>query len=392
MNLGKGSKIKKWLDSDPSLEKFKVLLTRKRLAPSTAYSYAKSVKRYVDYLHAESPKQALSKVQKWTVKQRTESIDTFITYLLDAGMHTSTVAQLIRCGLKKWFILNNVEVNWIRVQAEMLPGIEVLVEDRMPTKEELKQLLNVGSLRDRVQILVSTSSGLRIGTFVTLRLDNIMLDEPVPRVIVKRKPGRKISRKMKAFATFITPEAKKMLLQYLEHREKLGEKITGLSPILTSDRKEELGNFLSSVHMSSHWRRLLKRAHLATKNGGPWHDIHLHTLRKYFETQCTNAGVKTSYREFWMGHIGRHLEEAYFRGEVETHLEEYRKAVPFLNVMAASQDEVKSMVEKIKLLEANGKRKDKELERLRIRRDEQLVELQEAMKAIKKRLGNLERK
>ncbi|MFX0115329.1 MAG: tyrosine recombinase XerC, partial [Candidatus Hodarchaeota archaeon] len=240
----------------------------------------------------------------------------------------------------------------------IMPGEEVVVADRMPTKEELKQILNIGSLRDRTMILILSSSGLRIGALATLKLGDIELDEEIPRVIVKRKPGRKISKRMKGFATFITPEAKNVLLQYIRHRESLGEKISEASPIITSERQEELGNFLNSVYLSNHWRRLLKRAHLATKNGGPWHDIHLHTLRKYFETQCTNAAVKTTYREFWMGHTGRYLEESYFRGEVVSHIEEYKKAILYLTILAPEPQDYKVLVEKVKFLEENGKRKD----------------------------------
>ena len=287
---------------------------------------------------------------------------------------------MIRGGIKKWLQLNEVEMNWQKIQAEILPGEEVVVSDRMPTKEELRQLLNMGGLRDRAMTLILTSSGLRIGTLASLNLGDIELNEDIPRIVVKRKPGRKVSRRMKGFATFITPEAKTVLLQYIRHRESLGEKVAEASPIITSDRQEELGNFLNSAYLSNHWRRLLKRAHLATKNGGPWHDIHLHTLRKYFETQCINAGVKTAYREFWMGHVGRYLEESYFRGEVETHIEEYRKAVPYLNILAPEPQDYKALVEKVKFLEENGRRKEIEIQKLQ----QKLVEQEELKKDVRK--------
>lgn len=365
MVYSKTSVIKEWLETDPSMQRFNVLVDRKRLSPTTRYGYGKSVKRFVDFYEAETPQEAIDKLEGLSIEQRTELIDSFIARLLGDGMNTSTVVQLVRGGFKKWLTLNSVEIDWPKVQGEILPGEEIVVSDRMPTKEELRRLLNVGSLRDRVIILVSTSSGLRVGTLATLTLGDVQLEEEIPRVIVKREPGRKVSRKMKGFATFITHEAKTMLLQYIEHRKKLGEKITENSPLITSEREEELGKFLNSHYLSNHWRRLLKRAHLATKNGGPWHDIHLHTLRKYFDTQCINAGVKGPYKEFWMGHIGKHLAESYFRGEVETHIAEYRKAIPYLSILAPEPQDYKALVEKVRFLEHNGKRKDVEIEKLR---------------------------
>jgi len=222
-----------------------------------------------------------------------------------------------------------------------------------------------------------------VGALATLTLGDVQLAEEIPRIVVKREPGRKISRKMKGFATFITPEAKTMLLQYVKHRQSLGEKITELSPLITSEREEELGKFLNSHYMSNHWRRLLKRAHLATKNGGPWHDIHLHTLRKYFDTQCINAGVKSPYKEFWMGHIGKHLAESYFRGEVETHVAEYQKAIPYLSIIASGRQDYTALVEKVRFLEENGKRKDVQIEKLHTQLAEQ--------RAVGERVEKLER-
>jgi len=342
----------------------------------------------VDFFVVEVPQKAIEKLNALSVDERTEVIDSFIARLLDDGMNTSTIVQLIRGGFKKWLTLNSVEIDWPKVQSEILPGEEIIVSDRMPTKEELKQLLNTGSLRDRVIILVLTSSGLRVGALATLTLGDIQLEEEIPRIVVKREPGRKISRKMKGFATFITPEAKTMLLQYIKHRQSLGEKITEASPLITSEREEELGNFLNSHYLSNHWRRLLKRAHLATKNGGPWHDIHLHTLRKYFDTQCINAGVKSPYKEFWMGHIGKHLAESYFRGEVETHIEEYQKAIPYLSVLTPEPQNYKALVEKVRFLEHNGKRKDTEIEKLRMKLDEQ-ASLSNLVKQLGKELNRL---
>jgi len=384
----KNSVIKQWLETDPSMQRFNILVDRKRLAPTTRYGYGKSVKRFVDFYVAGVPQKAIEKLKALSVDERTEVIDTFVARLLDDGMNTSTIVQLIRGGFKKWLTLNSVEIDWAKVQSEILPGDEIIVSDRMPTREELKQLLNVGSLRDRVIILVLTSSGLRVGALATLTLGDVQLEEEIPRIVVKRLPGRKISRKMKGFATFITPEAKKMLLQYVKHRQSLGEKITELSPLITSEREEELGNFLNSHYLSNHWRRLLKRAHLATKNGGPWNDIHLHTLRKYFDTQCINAGVKGPYKEFWMGHIGRHLAESYFRGEVETHIEEYQKAIPYLCILAPEPQNYKALVEKVRFLEHNGKRKETEIEKLRMKLDEQ-ASLSSLVKQLGKELNRL---
>jgi integrase len=368
----KGSLIREWLEEDSSFQKFNVLVQRNKLMPSTALNYGKYVKRFCDFLKADSPEQALEKVKEVSPEERVDLVDDFVQYLLNNEMNSSTVLQLVRGGLKKWLLLNEVEVDWKKVQREILPGEELIVSDRKPSKEELRQILRVGGLRDSVMILVLASSGLRVGTLASLSLGEIDLTKSPSPITVKRKPGRKVSRKLQKYVTFISSEAKKVLLQYLEHRRQLGETITDSSPILTSDRKQELGNFLNSMYVSNHWRRLLKRAHLATKNGGPWHDIHLHTLRKFFETECINANVKTAYREHWMGHTGVHLESSYFRGGEESHVEEYRKAIPYLNILTPQTEDYMGLIEKVKFLEENGKRKEMEIEKLRAQAEENI--------------------
>jgi len=358
--------------------------------PSTAINYGKYVKRFCGFLKADSPTQALEQMKEASLGQRVDLIDDFVQYLLDDGMNSSTVLQLVRGGLKKWLLLNEVEVDWDKIQREILPGEELIVSDRKPSKEELRQMLRVGGLRDSVMILALASSGLRVGTLTSLNFGEIDLTRDPSPIIVRRKPGRKVSRKLQKYVTFISPEAKKVLLQYMEHRRKLGEDITDASPILTSDKKRQLGNFLNSRYLSNHWRRLLKRAHLATKNGGPWHDIHLHTLRKFFDTECINANVKSAYREHWMGHTGVHLEASYFRGGQEKHVEEYMKAVPYLNILAPQTEDYTNLVEKVKFLEENGKRKEMEIQKLHAQAEEN-IDLKQRIQKTEKKLEGLEK-
>jgi integrase len=65
--------------------------------------------------------------------------------------------------------------------------------------------------------------------------------------------------------------------------------------------------------------RLLKRAGLAKKSNR-WYELHIHTLRKYFRSNC--IGVDPSYRERWMGHKGLYLDMSYFKAEEQKHLED----------------------------------------------------------------------
>ena len=66
--------------------------------------------------------------------------------------------------------------------------------------------------------------------------------------------------------------------------------------------------------------------------------IHLHCLRKAFQTRCKSAGIPPSYYDFWLGHTtSDYLDDAYWRETLKKHVEEYRKAIPHLSFLEESR-------------------------------------------------------
>jgi integrase len=242
-------------------------------------------------------------------------------------------------GIKKWFELNGVIVNWDQI--ELPTSTEISEDDRAPTKEELKRLLNhASSARDRAIIYADSSSGLRIGTLLSLKIADADFTYPdVARFTVERKRGRKFSTSRsgsqgRMFVSWVTPEARMALQQYLTEREAAGEKLTPESPLFTDAYYK--GGFITVEDIERVWARLLRRAGLAQKSH-KWFVLHIHTLRKYFRSNC--VGVDISYRERWMGHKGLYLDMSYFMAEEQLHLNEYRKAIPHLTIYATSTEE-----------------------------------------------------
>jgi len=110
--------------------------------------------------------------------------------------HSTTKSHIF--GIKKWLELNGVRVDWAKI--EVPTATETRKEDRAPTKEELIKILNnAGSQRDRFVIVAATSSGLRIGTLLSLKIDDVDLNYPnVTRLSVERKRGHKFSNSGRA--------------------------------------------------------------------------------------------------------------------------------------------------------------------------------------------------
>jgi len=351
VNQGPGAEWERFLKNSPSVKKFEKLLNRGRITPKTLEEYVKAVKDFCRVLEYESAEDALEYIK--AIEDKEDWLDSLIGEMRNK-FSDNRIIDLMK-GVKKWLILNRIDIDWEYI---VLPSKERLVEDRSPTKEELRKILNICNIRDKACILVALSSGLRENALRTLTFGDVNFDYPdVARIIVKRKyeiegktftSGRKISKQRSSFVTFITPEAKNALLEYKDWRIKEGETITEKSPLFTSmikekkktakDKRTRLGSFLAKRYLTIHWENLLKKAHLADKSG-KWYTIHLHTLKAFANQQFKNVGVKESYKEFWLGHKGGYLDTSYFKPDLSIdkeeeskHLEEYRKAIPQLEL------------------------------------------------------------
>jgi integrase len=332
---------REWVQSYPSIAKIHEAIAgvRRMGSEGTVETYIKGIKVFVEYLGFSDPETALQSIRKGEVNAE-EKVDTFIDYALveQAKAHNHVRNHVF--GIKKWFELNGVKVDWNKI--ELPTSAEIQEEDRAPTKDDLKKLLNHGTARDRTIIFCDSSSGLRIGTLLSLKKGDLDTNYPdVARLTVQRKRGRKFTANKRGtsgrlFCTFITPEAKNSLLQYFEERKAAGEILTDESPLIGDNYHK--GKFTSTEDYEKCWARLLKRAGLAKKSN-KWYELHIHTLRKYFRSNC--IGIDASYRERWMGHKGLYLDISYFRAEEQQHLTEYKKAVPYLTIQEVPTDQKK---------------------------------------------------
>jgi integrase len=329
---------KEWIEKYASIARLNEAIAgpHKMGSPGTVDVYILGVKAFVQFLGLEDPEVALENFRTGR-SNATVQIDRYIDRFLKAHAHKTVLSQLY--GVKKWLGLNGVSVEWSKI--DLPTGAVNQEEDRAPTKEELKTLLNhAKSARDRAALLVLASSGLRLGTLLSLTVGDVSFDYPdVARIRVESRRGRKfkghgIGTMGRFYSTFVTPETRQVLEQYFKERENASEKLTPSSPLIGDAYNR--GKATTVNDFGQVWGRLLKRAGLDDKSR-KWHLLHVHTLRKYFRSNC--VGVDESYRESWMGHKGKYLDESYFRAEEERHLAEYRKAIPHLTVYATPLEE-----------------------------------------------------
>ena len=245
-------------------------------------------------------------------------------------------------GVKRWFRANEYSVNWDLIETP--PALPVQ-DDRSPTREELSKVLSGHkiSLRDKAFIELAVSTGLRIGTLLTLKLGDVFFDvdqllrefdeyyvskttpeerlqiKAIALIKVKAEPGRKLRGK-NSFFTFVTSEAKQMLQRYFEWRKSVGEQLTPDSTLIGKEQPNHSNEPCTVVPMSRHWRRTLIKNGLLP-NGSKWHPLHFHTLRKFNTTQTATV---RSYPPLWRGQRGgEYLDSSYFRPSLLMHVEAF---------------------------------------------------------------------
>lgn len=241
--------------------------------------------------------------------------------------------------IKTFCEVTDVMVPWKKI-ARGLPRVRRYADDRAPTIEEIRKIIEYPDRRIKPIVLTMVSSGIRVGAWDHLKWGHIV---PI------KKNDKLVAAKMIVYAsepdeyfTFISPEAFAALESWMEFRKKSGEPINAESWLMrnlwNSLRPEENSISRNLVNIpeklnSIGIKRLIERAlwtqGLRTKltNGKKRHEFQTdHGFRKRFKTQSELSGMKPINIEILMGHsVG--LSDSYYRATEMELLEDYLKAV-----------------------------------------------------------------
>ena len=359
------------------------MLVRENKSEQTLKRYLDGVKTFTRFMKAENPDQALQVFSR--LDDRTGKLDEFIDYMLTQKRSAIDVKAKWH-GTKKWLVSNRVNnIDWDYISR---PKAVSQIMDRIPTKVELQQILdNKVTLRDKTFYLVVASAGFRLGTALSLQVKDYKPIEELGIITVQGGEGRKLS-KGKNYFTFITPEARRLLEEYLKTRGSLNPE----DPLFAKESKGKGEQFGYVGNVSRQWTILVKRARLLEKvpNSRSF-TLHGHSLRKFFQTHAKLSGCRADFVDFWMGHhptgANEYLNDSYFRPDLKTHITEYKKAVGSLTVYGVDQDEIEALKNEVTVLR-RAKEENVQLQQ----RVEQLEGSREGIASLLSRVLELEKK
>ena len=210
-------------------------------------------------------------------------------------------------------------------------GNDAISEEFVPDNSDLAKMCEYLPLIGKSMVLCLSSSGMRIGELLNIKIENLDLTKNPARISIPRD----ITKTKKARITFISSEAKQSVEEWLSYRSEWirVQRERSIYPIEDDGRLFQI----SEESFIKLWRRAIDKAKLlkidqTTKRM----TLHPHSLRKFFRTRggWTNPDIA----EALMGHIGG-LKGVYTRFDQaeKALIEGYLAAEPNLSISVNSK-------------------------------------------------------
>jgi hypothetical protein len=299
-------------------------------------------------------------------------------------------------------------IKWKRISKAM-PRAKGYSNDRIPTVDELRRLVEYPDRRIKAIVYTMCSSGIRIGAWDYLKWGHVT-------PIHNEKTGEVIAAKLTVYAgeaeqytSFCTPEAYHAIEDWMQYRKMYGEEITGESWVLrrifaVADLKREKGSKVGGrlTKVSNVKRlelkaisRLLMRAlyeqglRETLDDGQRRHAFKAaHGFRKWFKSKAQQVMLGLNV-EILLGHTIRGLDSNYYRVTEQELLQDYLKAVPSLTIneiqdIAILREQQENLEKKTQEKDNELEQTKRELEQLKARLEERELQKKEDIEILKK--------
>jgi hypothetical protein len=277
----------------------------------------------------------------------------------------------------------NIPIPWKKIRRGLPKGRQSS-DDRAPTIEEIRKLIDYPDRRIKPIIFTMVSSGIRIGAWDFLQWKHV---QPIIE-----KSGDITAARLLVYAgdaeqyySFITSEAYNALKEWMDFRASYGEKITGDSWLMRDLWQTTNMNYGARWGLATNpkklkcsgVKRLLERAlweqgiRQPLKEGAKRHEWKAaHGFRKFYKSRAEQI-MKSINVEITMGHdIG--ISASYYKPTERDVLEDYLKAVTLLSISQdhqALQQQMQELEEKSKdnehIIKGRLEEKDKQVLDLR---------------------------
>lgn len=327
-----------------------------RAKPHTQKGYLACLQEYTEFLRM-TPTELIEEAEAEydaRVKPRKQKIKGYIIvfreYLENKQLAPLTVENRIT-GVRSFYKANDIIIPELQRLGETAKPLEV--HKKIPTKEVIRKVLEIADQLETAIILVGACSGLAVNEICDLKVRDFKNGYD-PETGITTLDLRREKNKVD-FVTFLTPEASKSVLNYLEHRERetksnrqeRREKHFKKQRVYNEDGSLFICRYVSDKYLETGdeelrklkdttigemYRVLCEDAKICADKG-VMNTFRSHNLRKYFNNRLIAANCDPMIREFLMGHkISDRTKASYFVADPTELKELYKSFIPFLTI------------------------------------------------------------
>jgi integrase len=269
------------------------------------------------------------------------------------GATVSNFLKAVRLLLE----MNDVSLNWKKIRRG-LPRARRYSVDRIPTLEEIREILDAADARGKALTLLMLSSGVREGAIEYFQIQDYSPIERDDKIVAGRLVVYRSDPEM--YVTFISAEAVRALNKYIQFRKEHGEQVHQTSPLFRDKFDPIRGQYghgkqdskVKVIPMTAHavrqyYNRLLFSIGLRSEKKRR-HDFSVHSYRKWFKTRCEIGGMKPVNVETLLNH-STGISDSYYR-PLESELETEYLAVADQHLSISTENKLMMELEEVKKL------------------------------------------
>lgn len=267
-------------------------------------------------------------------------------------------------------------------------------KDLVPTLEELKKMLDVVELEEKIRIIFIAQTGMRVSDAVKLTYGDIRREleqnnNPMAIRFLPTKDRDIIGERI----TFLGADGIAILKQYLQFRKERGEVLLDDTPLFSCrTRKRGINEAITQHNFNETIKKAGKLIGLVNGNA-KYGRIRIHCLRKFFITQLTNHGVEDKIINFLTCHKISDVDSVYWNRRIDALREIYNERQQYLNPINGDKkhynlEEIKDIQSKIndmdgripninQIKELITKLLDEKIEQLKPKQDTVIVSTEE---------------
>lgn len=312
-------------------------------ADTTNYYYKLRLTKFLDWNKVSAKGKDFNEKQKWFIRKAKEDprwlefvLQNYAIFFKEKAKKEKLSGGTVRNYFKPIWLL--LELNRIAADKKgikrILPKERGHADDRAPTIVEINKLFEYPDRRIKPAALVMLSSGIRVGSWDYLQWKHVNPIE-IQAEIVAAKLTVFDTKNDEWYFTFITPEAYYAVKTYIDWRAASGEQITPESWVLRNKFDTNGGlaskpKKLTSGALKNLLCRALKKQGIRKDLPDGKHRYEFqadHGFRKFFETNCKQAGMTEGDVEWLMNH-----HDSYHRPTEQQLLDSYLQAIQKLTI------------------------------------------------------------